>query len=214
VGEVVQLSEAGACRGRGRRRHVRRRAELYFDLACPFSYLAAERVERSLVDVDWRPASASAMRRASPLDEVAWLERVRSAAEYRARELHVPLVWPDRYPGDVPEAMRAAAHAAELGRGAPFVLAAGRLAFCGGFDLTDPDVLAEAAAAADVPLDECFIAAADRSRDAAVRGATNRLLAVGADRLPALRISRTLVWGERRVAAAAAAGQLMAGLRR
>ena len=41
--------------------------------------------------------------------------------------------------------MRAAHYASQQGRGAAFVLAAGRLAFCGGFDLDDPELLAEAA---------------------------------------------------------------------
>jgi 2-hydroxychromene-2-carboxylate isomerase len=146
--------------------------------------------------------------------ELEWIGAVRAAAQLRARELRVPLVWPDRYPNDVPEAMRAAAYAAELGRGAAFVLAAGRLAYCGGFDLSDPEVLAEAAAAADVPLDACFAAAVDAARDAAIEGAALRLLAVGANRLPALRLGRSLVWGERRVTEAAAAGQLAGAMRR
>ena len=46
------------------------------------------------------------------------------------------------------QAMRVAALAAEQDRAAPFVLAAGRLAFCGGYDLDDPETIAEAAAAA------------------------------------------------------------------
>jgi 2-hydroxychromene-2-carboxylate isomerase len=85
------------------------------------------------------------------------------------------------------------------------VLAAGRLAFCGGFDLDDPEILAEAAAASGIRLDECLRAAGDTRRDGAMEAAGRRLLAAGADRLPALRIGRSLFWGEQRVAAAAAA---------
>ena len=59
----------------------------------------------------------------------------------------------------------AALAAAEGGHAAPFVLAASRLAFCGGFDLDDPEVLAEAAAAAGLELPEVLAAAGDRSRD-------------------------------------------------
>ena len=101
--------------------------------------------------------------------------------------------------------MRAAAFAAEQGRGGAFVLAAGRLAFCGGFDLDDPEILAEAAAAAGIRLDECLRAAGDARRDGAMEAAGRRLLAAGADRLPVLRIGRSLFWGEQRVGAAAAA---------
>ena len=101
--------------------------------------------------------------------------------------------------------MRAAALACELGRGAAFVLAAGRLAFCGGFDLGDPEVLAEAAAAAGLPLDACLAAAGDAGRDAAIEDAGRRLVAMGADELPALRVGRRLFDGEERLPEAAAA---------
>src|SRR3712207_1081301 len=42
-------------------------AEFYFDLASPFSYLAAERVERAFTTVAWVPAFARALRR-PPVD--------------------------------------------------------------------------------------------------------------------------------------------------
>jgi 2-hydroxychromene-2-carboxylate isomerase len=135
---------------------------------------------------------------------------VRTAAEERAAAVRLPLVWPENWPAEVPAAMRVAAHAADTGRGAAFVLAAGRLAFCGGFDLDDPEILAEAAAAAGLGLDACLHAAGDRSHDGTIESAGRRLLAAGADRLPALRIGRALYWGETQVADAAAAARLQA----
>jgi 2-hydroxychromene-2-carboxylate isomerase len=87
------------------------------------------------------------------------------------------------------------------------VLAAGRLAFCGGFDLDDPEILFEAAAAAGLALEDCLQAAGDRRRDGKIEAAGRRLLAVGADRLPALRVGRSLYWGEHRVADAAGAAR-------
>src|SRR5204863_806397 len=122
----------------------------------------------------------------------------------RAALLRMPLVWPERHPASRPAVMRAAAYAAEQGRGAPFVLAASRLAFCGGFDLDDPEVLAEAAAAAGVGLRECLQAAGDVARDAAIEAEALRLAAAGADRLPVVRVGRTLFCSERRIAEAAA----------
>ena len=41
------------------------RAEFLFDLACPFTYLAAERVDRAFDSVVWTPASGAALRRGS-----------------------------------------------------------------------------------------------------------------------------------------------------
>jgi 2-hydroxychromene-2-carboxylate isomerase len=133
---------------------------------------------------------------------------VRRAAEERAAALRLPLVWPERFPSEVSAAMRVAALAAEGGRGAAFVLAATRLAFCGGFDLDDPEILAEAAAAAGVVLDDCLGAARDEGRDGEIERAGRVLLAAGADRLPALRIGRALYWGERRVGEALVAARV------
>ena len=135
---------------------------------------------------------------------------MRGAAERRAGELRLPLVWPERFPADVPAAMRAAAFACEQGRGAAFVLAASRLAFCGGFDLDDPEILAEAAAAAGIGMDGCLQAVGELRRDGAIEAAGRRLLSAGADRLPALRVGRSLFWGEDRVAEAAAAARMRA----
>src|SRR5215213_7614920 len=164
MGDVINLADRRAARrprgsGRGRERT---HGQFFFDLACPFTYLVAERVER-------------------------------------AAALRMPLVWPERFPTEVSAAMRVAARAQESGRGAAFVLAATRLAFCGGFDLEDPEILAEAAAAAGVVLDECLAAARDARHDGEIEQAGRLLLSVGADRLPALRVGRALYWGERRV---------------
>jgi 2-hydroxychromene-2-carboxylate isomerase len=186
------------------------RAEFLFDLASPFTYLAAERVERSFAGVSWTPACGVALMRRTLAADAAAVGRLRLAAERRAVELRMPLVWPERFPAPVPAAMRVAGLACERGRGAAFTLAAGRLAFCGGFDLDDPEIIAESAAAAGLSLDECLAAARDVSRDGDCEAAGRRLLAAGADRLPALRIGRTLFWGEERVAEAAATVRLQA----
>jgi 2-hydroxychromene-2-carboxylate isomerase len=212
MGELINLAERRELRRRShtRPRAVPVRAEFLYDLACPFTYLAAERVERAFDDVVWTPASATALRRGSLAGDETVLACVRAAADERAAALRLPLVWPETWPADVPAAMRAASYAAELGRGAAFVLAAGRLAFCGGFDVDDPEILAEAAAAAGVGLDDCLRAAADRRRDGEIEASARRLLAVGADRLPVLRVGRSLFWGEPQVASAAAAARFEA----
>jgi 2-hydroxychromene-2-carboxylate isomerase len=211
MGEVIRLAERRKA-GRTRRgQGVRRvRAEFFFDLACPFTYLAAERVERAFDHVVWTPASKTALQAGSLDTDAAALEAVRKAAEERATALRLPLEWPETFPADVPAAMRVASHAAECGRGAAFVLAAGRLAFCGGFDLDDPEILFEAAGAAGLVLEDCLQAAGNRGRDGKIEAAGRRLLAVGADRLPALRVGRSLFWGEEKVAEAAAAARMHA----
>jgi 2-hydroxychromene-2-carboxylate isomerase len=213
MGELIRLADRrGGRRTRGAHRHTPSRVEFLFDLSCPFSYLAAERVERAFDDVVWTPACVTSMHGGSDEADPEACARRRGRAERRAFELRLPLVWPERHPAPVPAAMRAAAYASELGRGAAFVLAAGRLAFCGGFDLDDPEILAEAAAAAGIGMEGCLQAVGEVSRDGHMEASGRRLLAAGADRLPALRVGRSLFWGENRVAEAAAAARHQAAV--
>ena len=179
----------------------------YFDLASPWTYLAAERVDRLFAEVQWLPAVGDAL----PADRGGDAER--QAADERAARLRMPLVWPDTWPTAGISAMRVATLAAERGRAAPFVLAACRLAFCGGYDVDDPEILAEASAAAGLGLEECLHAAGDLSRDGPPERAALRLLRKGADALPAIVVGRTLYCGEHRIAEAAAAanGRTLAG---
>ena len=201
MGELVQLADL---RQRRRFREVSDpvRPQLFVDLADPFSYLAAERLERRLPRVRWKLACQRALERADVIDEDAQFD----AAERRAADLRLPLQWPDNFPAPVPAAMRAASYAIEAGRGGEFIIAAGRLAFCGGFDLDDPEVLMEAAAASGIALDACLEAAGDVSRDAPIEAAGRRLLALGADHLPVLRMGGAFVSGEGRISAFLAAG--------
>lgn len=193
MGDVIVLAE----RLRDRSRPCReRRPAFFFDLCCPFSYLAAERIERLLGDVEWVPIP--------PLMPAGVDISMRLGAEMRAAELRLPLVWPERLGGESPSAVRAAAFAAQAGAGARFALAAMRLRFCGGFDLEDPEILAEAAAAAGIGLTACLAAVNDESFDATALATVRGLRARGVQASPAVRIGRRLIAGEDRLPEAAA----------
>lgn len=196
MGELIALAERRADRSRWR---AGAETAFYYDLACPFSYLVAERVERLLGEVRWVPVPGLATTSGRQIAEL------RAHAELRAAELRLPLVWPDRFPQRVPGALRTALRALDVGAGARFGLAAARLAFCGGFDLEDPEVLAEAAAAAGLALDDCLIAAGDRSLDATLEATARGLLAQGVTELPAVRSGRRFRHGERGLTETAAA---------
>ncbi len=200
MGELIYLDERRADRCRPTNGL---RPAFFFDLSCPLSYLSAERVERTLGDVDWVPVAGGALcsigvARAEQSGDLSDLDApseakltvMRERAEARARALRLPLVWPDTFATGAPCALRAAAYAVEIGAGAPFALAASRLAFCGGFDLDDPETLAEAAAAAAVPLDECLKAAGDTSRDRALLATADGLRSRGIKELPAIRVGK------------------------
>jgi 2-hydroxychromene-2-carboxylate isomerase len=211
MGQLIQLSER-------RRAHAPQPSArpalpvFFFDVSCPLSYLIAERVERKLGTVEWVAASRAALRhtqlREAPAagtaaeptavevlapDEEAVL---RNRAEAGARALRLPLVWPDSFPSGAPCAQRAAAFACELGAGGAFALAASRLAFCGGFDLDDPETLAEAAAAAGMPLEECLAAAGETWRDEELARTAFELARHGVGELPAIRIEDRWFQGE------------------
>ncbi len=177
------------------------RVAFFFDLACPFSYLAAERVERILGEVDWVPVARNSLPGGAPSTRDP---KLRQLAERRAAELRLPLIWPECSPDGAPSALRAAAYAADVGAGPFFALAASRLAFCGGFDLEDPEILAEAAAAAGIPLDECLTAAGDPSWDDDLRAVGYGLASRGIRELPAIRLDHRLLQGEHGLAEAAA----------
>jgi 2-hydroxychromene-2-carboxylate isomerase len=176
------------------------RPTFYFDVQSPYTYLAAERVDRMFAGLQWVPASLPARGGGAVTCE---LERAAIAA--RAALLGLPLVWPVEPAVAGPGAMRVASLAVERGVGAEFVLAASRLVFCGGYSVEDPEILAEAAAAAGIDWREMLDAVGDAERDVAIEEVGRRLVAAGADRLPALRVGRTLFCGEDRLGEAAAA---------
>ena len=199
MGDVIELKEQLADRSRPRGNC---RVAFFYDLACPFSYLVAERVERVLGEVDWFPAPAVG------LDGAVWtrLDATRALAEREAEAVRLPLIWPEGFPVDTRPALRAAAYAAENGRGANFALAAARLAFCGGFDLDDPEILRVAAGAARLSLEGTLTAARDASRDGALWATARGLRTRGVRRLPAIRVGRRWFEGERLLDAVALAG--------
>ena len=148
---TVSARRSGAAGPRG----VPPRATLFFDLGSPYTYLAAERAERLFARLEWLPASADVLHAAELTEDGC------ARSRDRALLLGLPFVWPEEPPSCVRGAMRVASLAAERGCGAAFVLAASRLAFCGGFDIDDPEILAEAAAAAGIGLRETLAAAGD-----------------------------------------------------
>lgn len=190
MAEVIQLTQRrAATTGRPVEPQAPTAATtLYFDLASPFTYLVAERVERRVGAALWRPATMP-----TPLPRG---EEVLAQAQTRAAALRMPLVWPERFPARVPTAMRVATYANEQGCCPAFAVAAGRLAFCGGFDLEDPDILAEAAAAAGLDVDAALAAAREPRRDHQIGMAGRAVAHAGGTLLPALQHERRLYCGE------------------
>ncbi len=183
AGSRTDRASSWRARARAAVRLPDQRPGFFFDLACPFSYIAADRIERLLGDVEWVPVPAEAL-----TDEQPDLEDIKSRAAELAKAARLPLAWPEHFPAAVPGAMRAAAYAAENGAGARFALAAGRLAFAGGFDLERDSVLEDVASAAWLPRDEVRAATAEMWRDAELRSMAELLLTQGMTHLPVVHL--------------------------
>ena len=188
MGDLIDLQ----LRRTKRAQAVRLEPVFYFDVTYPMSYLAAERVERPLGQIDWVAIDGSALRGGD--SDVIDNDLTRAGAELQAQAqaqaMRLPLIWPEPFSHGGARARRAASFACELGAGAAFALAAGRLAYCGGFDLDDPETLAEAAAAAGVPLTPCLEAAVETWRDDELRELGRALWAEGVSEVPVISVGK------------------------
>lgn len=217
MGDVIYLTDRRRCQPPPRETAAAGDAIFFFDVSDPLSYLMAERIERRLGPAEWVPVDGARLRGLvggsadgdeSPGETDGPLSGYRARVEARARALRLPLVWPDRFPGAAPCAQRACAFACEIGAGPAFALAASRLAFCGGFDLEDPETLAEAAAAAGMPLEECLAAAGEAWRDEELEATAAELCAHGITTVPAVRLGDRWLSGG---GAVLAGGGMLAG---
>jgi 2-hydroxychromene-2-carboxylate isomerase len=193
MAEVIQLTQRRPQQAVPQAPEMEVPTTLYFDLASPYTYLVAERLERRVGAAAWRPAVLPG--------PPARGEDMLAAAQQRARALRMPLVWPERFPSRVPSAMRVATYANEQGCGSAFAIAAGRLAFCGGFDIEDPEILAEAAAAAGLDVDGALAASREPRRDHQIGMAGRSVGHAGGAVLPALEHERRLYCGEPHITA-------------
>lgn len=190
------------------------RAVFYFDLGSPYAYLAAERVsglfaEAGLKQPDWQPLLLGGLFKRFGRD--SWANgpgRAEGIAEVERRAAAYglpPLAWPDPWPGNTLFAMRAATFAKQTGRAVSFSLAAFRQAFAAGRDLSDPDNVLVAAAAAELHPRAVLKAAETEGVKRALREATERAAELGVVGVPSLLVGGEVFWGDDRLEEAVAA---------
>ena len=92
MGQVIDLARRRDAVQRKTRRREPLRAQLFFDLACPFTYLATERVERAFSRVTWTATSSETLQRRRLADDADGAELVRAA--YARGRADTPDVWP------------------------------------------------------------------------------------------------------------------------
>ena len=190
------------------------RPSFLFDLGSPYAYLAAERVNGLFAEAgaavpEWQPILLGGLFKR--FGRSSWgigAERAAGLRECNRRASAYglpPIVWPDGWPGDYLFAMRAATFAKEIGKTVSFSLAAFRQAFAGGRDLTEPDNVLLAAAAAEMHPRALLAAVGRDSIKLRLRQATDRAGDLGVRGVPAVVVGVEVFWGDDRLEEAVAA---------
>jgi 2-hydroxychromene-2-carboxylate isomerase len=177
-------------------------ARFFVDVGSPYAWLAAERVAAGALseDVMWEPVLLGAIfasrgfgswslteARAEGIEEVE-----RRASAYGLGRVR----WPEPWPGNYLLAMRCAVAAADAGVARAFLLAALRLGFVQGRDLSDPAAVADAASAAGIEGDALLAAASTPEVKAALKQRTDDAIALGVRGVPTVLVGDQAYWGD------------------
>jgi 2-hydroxychromene-2-carboxylate isomerase len=193
---------------------VRERPTFYFDLGSPYAWLGAERVNGLFVEACgeppiWEPVLLGALFKRFGRD--SWAngpgrqEGLREV-ERRAAAYGLPAVrWPDPFPGNTLFAMRCATFAKEIAKGVAFSLAAFRQAFAAGRDLSNPDNVLLAAAAAEIHPRALLGAAERQAIKLRLRETTEGAGDLGVRGVPSVVVGGRVFWGDDRLEDAAQA---------
>lgn len=185
----------------------------FYDFSSPYAYLSAHRVDQVLpVEPRWQPILFGSLIQA--IGKVPWSMREGTArdeqmreCEQRAAALGLPLSWPRGWPTETYSVLvlRAALVAEELGLLREFTLAAYRQGLGLGRDLTDLDVVLEAAEEAGV--DAAAVRAGVERPDIKerLRRVTGEAQELGVTGIPTVYTGEQLFWGDDRLSDAAAA---------
>jgi 2-hydroxychromene-2-carboxylate isomerase len=182
----------------------------YYDLGSPYAWLAAERIHQVLPVVPawqpillggiWQQTGGGSWARTEKRDE-GMREIERRAERYGV----LPVRWPDDWPTNTLQAMRAATFAQQAGRAVAFSLAAFRQAFAAGRDLADVDNVLIAAAACELHPNAVLKAIEMQSTKDRLRTATEEAYERGVRGVPSVVVGDEVFWGDDRLEDAAAA---------
>jgi 2-hydroxychromene-2-carboxylate isomerase len=175
----------------------------------PYSWFAAERIERVLPDARWRGVFAGALFKAN--DRVSWgitdrrgegiADCNRRASDYGLG----PIQWPELWPTTDLLIARGMIYAERGGLLKPFALTAMRLCFLEGADLGEQQVVLEAGERVGLSRTELEHALKDDSVKEGLRDANDEALAAGVFGVPTVLVGDELYWGDDRLLEAAEA---------
>jgi 2-hydroxychromene-2-carboxylate isomerase len=189
--------------------------EFFFGAMSPYSWFAAERIERLLPQARWRGVLAGAIFKAHGRE--SWglsSRRAQGIADCDARaKAHGlgPIDWPQPWPTSDLLIARAMAFAQERDLLKPFALAAMRLSFREGADLGDIAAVLEAGRRTGIDEQELAGAVTTQTVKDALRRATEEALALGVFGVPTVAVGTALFWGDDRLEDAASAAHARSG---
>jgi 2-hydroxychromene-2-carboxylate isomerase len=185
----------------------------YYDFSSPYAYLSAHRIDELLpAPVRWQPILFGALIAAIGKEPWSWPqtpgreERMREC-EQRAMALGLPLSWPRDWPKGTYSILvaRAALVAEEQGRLREFSLAAFSQGLGLGRDLTDIEVVFDAADEAGVGREALRAGVARDEIKQRLRAATDVARERGVTGIPTVAVGDELFWGDDRLEDAARA---------
>lgn len=186
------------------------RAVFYYDLGSPYAWLAAERVSALFEEPPlWQPILLGGL--FQRFGRASWAFTEKREAGMREVERRagghglLPVRWPDPWPGNTLQAMRAATFAKETGRTVAFSLAAFRQAFNAGRDLSDVDNVLIAAAACELHPRAMLAGIGTESVKRRLREATDEAAERGVVGVPSVVVGGQVFWGDDRLEDAAEA---------
>jgi 2-hydroxychromene-2-carboxylate isomerase len=183
----------------------------YFDLGSPYGYLAAERLASMLEEpVDWRPVLLGGLFKLTGRSSWALGDYRRRQAgiaeiERRAERYGLPpMRWPDPWPADYLTVMRATTFAFGIGLGRAFALAAYRIAFQQGADLSRIGHILQVGRQVGLDAAQLEAATLDPEIKRTLRDATEEAFERGVIGVPTVAVDDVTFWGDDRLEDAAA----------
>ena len=179
----------------------------FFGAMSPYSWFAAERIERLLPGARWRGVLAGVVFKAH--DRVSWGltdRRAEGIADCEARAaMHGlgAMRWPEKWPTSDLAAARGMVYADTRGLLKEFSLSAMRLAFLEGRDLEQRETVLEAGRRVGIEPDQLTLALEDQTIKDGLRGLNDQALALGVFGVPTVVVETELFWGDDRLEAAA-----------
>lgn len=185
----------------------------YFGAMSPYSWMAAERIGRLLAEARWRGVLAGVVFAANGRTSWGLTEaRAQGLADCERRAAAHglgPIRWPDEWPTSDLHVSRAMIFAEQRGLLRPFALAAVRMAFREGADLSDLAVVLETGRRVGIGSPELEAGLSDAAVKQALRDLNDEALAAGVFGVPSVLVGGELFWGDDRLVDAVEAHRAM-----